>query len=405
MRIIQIYMFKELLKVFTVAVIFLTSLMFLDKLFHIAQLIFTKGVTAWEMTQIIAYISPGFLFLTIPIGVFLSSTIVFNQFSASSELDAMKACGWSFLDMLKPVFVFGFLAYLLSSAIVFYVLPWGNQSFKELIFHIVKTRANIEIKPKIFNTDFKDITLYVKDKVNDSTFKNIFISDNSTHGFNKVILSKKGSLVSDPENMIVKLQMQDGSIHDLSNEGKSYKLIHFDRYDITLAFPGLQDFNSGIFIGHRALSFGELREKIKSILEKGENADKQKVEMSKKFAIPFACILFSMAGAPMGVKSSRSGKSGGYAFSSLGILTYYILINTAQNMGNHGEIDPYLSVWIPNIILLALALSMIYKVQNEIPFKVLNSIADFFIDRYEFLRKLYTKFHQPKPLTPKRNPH
>ena len=106
----------------------------------------------------------------------------------------------------------------------------------------------------------------------------------------------------------------------------------------------------------------------------------------------------------MGVKSSRSGKSGGYAFSALGILTYYILLNASQNMGNHGEINPYFSVWIPNIILMALALSMIYKVQNEIPFKVFNSIADFLIGQYEFLRNIYFRFIQPKPIIPKRKP-
>ena len=47
--------------------------------------------------------------------------------------------------------------------------------------------------------------------------------------------------------------------------------------------------------------------------QRGKN--KYKVEAHKKFSIPFACILFVLLGAPLGVMAKRGGFSISTAFS------------------------------------------------------------------------------------------
>jgi len=403
MPIIQRYIFIELFKFFSVSVFFLTGLLFLNKFFDMTNLIFNQGVTLTEILRIIIYISPGFLALTIPIGLFFCSVVVFNQFSADNELDAMKASGMSFYYLMKPVIVMSLLAYIISNIMVFYAQPWGNHSFKKLIFNIIETRASVNIKPKVFNSDFKGMTVYVKTKSSNNTFKDIFVSDNSNKGFNKVILSKKGRLVSDPENMIVQLRMQNGTIHDLSQGGRSYNLVNFERYDLNLAYPGFGKLRHGIFIGNRELSYGKLRQKIESLEKKGGKANAEKVEMSKKFSIPFTCLLFALAGAPLGIKSSSSGKPAGYMVGALGILVYYILLSATQTLGTQGELNAYFSVWVPNIVVFLIAGIMVYKVQYEIPFTSLNRLTNFLIEGYRFSGKIYTNLFPKKSIIQKLN--
>ena len=106
MTIIQRYILIELAKIFCVSVLFLTSLLFLDKFFFMAQMILQKSVTFIEMARIVGYISPSFLAMTIPVSIFVATVIGYNQFSESSELDAMKASGHSFAYLLKPALVF-----------------------------------------------------------------------------------------------------------------------------------------------------------------------------------------------------------------------------------------------------------------------------------------------------------
>jgi len=376
--------------------------MFLDKFFIMTQMILEKNVTFIEMARIVGYISPSFLAITIPVSIFVATVIGFNQFSASNEFDAMKASGYSFTYVLKPALLMGFIAYIACNIIVFYALPWGNKSFTKLILHIVKTRATIDIKPKVFNTDFKEITIYAKGKENDNTYTDIFIADNSASGFSKVILSRKGIIATDPDSLTVQLRLSDGTIHDQSQKGRNYKLLKFDTYSISLTLPGF--IRNRIFVGNKEMSFGELRKKIKRSRDGRRKSNMLKLTLSKKFSLPITCLLFAMLGAPLGIKSSRSGKSGAYLISALGILSYYILLNTMVNLASLGKINPYFSVWIPNIILLIIALFMIWKTQRELPFTTLNQIINFALEGYYFFRDIYYKWIGKNSAAPKRTP-
>ena len=144
------YIFKELFKIFIISTGALTTLLYLDKFLFMAEMIVNRGVSSWELLLIMIYISPAFLALTIPMSVLFASVISFNQFSANNEWIAMKACNRSFLELMKPVACFGLFAYFLANIIMFWALPWGNQSYKILIYDIIKNRANVEIKPNIF---------------------------------------------------------------------------------------------------------------------------------------------------------------------------------------------------------------------------------------------------------------
>ena len=72
------------------------------------------------------------------------------------------------------------------------------------------------------------------------------------------------------------------------------------------------------------------------------------------------------------------------------IALYYIGLIFTQNMGNVGILEPYFSVWIPNIILLGITLYIVYKMQKELPFKLIEWIADRIVTTYNFFKKICT---------------
>jgi len=343
-----------------------------------------------------AYISPAFLALTIPIGVLLASVVTFNQFSVNNEWIAMKSCNWSFLQLMKPVACFAAMAYILANIIMFWAIPWGNQSYKILIYDIIKNRANVDIKPNVFNKDFKDLILLVKERNQNSLLKGVFIADNSDVESPKIITSNEGIIYSNLETLKIQLKLTDGIIHKLSKDRGNYQTLNFDRYDITLNLPGAEKVeNTKIgkkaVVGNKELSLGKIRENIQDLKKKGLPTSGAEVEISKKFSLPFTCLLFAFFGAPLGVKSSRSGKSGSFGLTVLVILLYYMALIMTQNLGRIGEIHAYTSVWIPNFILLILVIYSSYKMQKEKPFQVLDEITDLFINIYEFLTGIFKK--------------
>ncbi len=384
---------------------FLTMVMFLDKAMFMTDLILNRGLTIFEVGKMVLYISPIFLSITIPISVLVASVVTFNQFSAENEFVVMKSCGWSFMYLLRPILLFSFLAYITTNIIIFYALPAGNQALKQMIFEIVKTRANIDIKPNVFNRDFDNRVLMIKEKNGANGFKGVFIADSSSKGSTKIILSEQGFILTDPANFRIQLQLRNGSIHDLTKQGEDYQIMKFDRYDLTLDIPGTDQLKKKKILKPREMSVSELRKRIKENENRKWQDDVEKVELSKRFSIPLTCILFGIVGVPLGITSRRSGKSGGFIFAILIILIYYVGLVLMQNFGRSGTINPYFSVWIPNIALLIFTVYVSYKTQKEMPFRTFNKINDLISRLWEYLlNKLSSTEIRPETNNPSKNP-
>ncbi|NIQ02110.1 MAG: LptF/LptG family permease, partial [Nitrospinaceae bacterium] len=257
-----------------------------------------------------------------------------------------------------------------------------------------KTRANIDIKPNVFARDFDNLVLMVREKQGSNAYKGVFIADSSQEGRTKIILSETGYLFSDPVNYKIQLQLRNGSIHDRSQEGKGYQILKFDRYDLTLDIPGADDMTKKQILKPREMSVAELLNRIKELDKINWPDQVAKVELSKRFSIPLTCLLFGVIGVPLGITSQRSGKSGGFIWAISIILMYYVGLVLLQNLGRAGRINPYFSVWIPNIILFVFAVYIVYKVQRESPFRILNKINDRFSEFWEKIEKRFGLHHE-----------
>ena len=393
----------ELFKIFLISVGSLTMVLYLDKFLFMAEMIVNRGVTFLEMCHIMLYSAPAFLALTVPMSVLVASLVAFNQFSAHNEWVAMKACNLSFLQTMRPVLLFSAIAYLIANTIMFYALPWGDLSYRKLIYDVIKNRAYVDIKSNVFNHDFKNLVILVEERKSQSKLVNVFIADATQSDLPKIITANEGNILPNPKSLKIQLELKNGTIHELSQERRDYQTINFEVYNLALSLPNTKRLEEEALVDNRGSSLGQLREQIFELEMKGLPTRGLKVELSKKFSIPFTCLLFGLLGASLGAHSSRSGKSGSFAMCVFVIALYYIGLIFTQNMGNIGILEPYFSVWIPNIILLGITLYIVYKMQKELPFKLIEWIADQIVTTYNFFKKIYTAL-VPQELRPALRP-
>jgi lipopolysaccharide export system permease protein len=226
--------------------------------------------------------------------------------------------------------------------------------------------------------------------------KGVFIADTSKGGTPQIITSEQGVIFSNRETLKIQLKLNNGTIHELSNEGGDYQTLNFDRYDINLSLPDTERLEKKALIGNRELSLSQIKEKIINMKEKGLPTSGPEVELSKKFSIPFTCLLFAFLGAPLGIKSSRSGKSGSFGITVAVIMVYYVGLILTQNLGRIGKIHSYTSVWIPNMILIVVVIYVIYKMQKELPFKFMETFIGFLMTVFEFVKKIFSKTGLPR---------
>ena len=390
-NIIDRYILRELIKIFLITVGALTTVLYLDKFLFIAENIVNRGVSILEVFLIMIYISPSYLALTVPISVLVASVATFNQFSASNEWVAMKSCHLSFMQTMRPVLIFSIFTYIVAVIIMVYALPWGNFAYKQKTYEIIKNRADINIKPNILNYDFKDLVILAKIREKKFQFREILIADTTQSKSPKIITANQAIILPNIGSLKVRLKLTDGTIHELEDKISQYQTINFDTYELTLSLPETAQLKKEALIGHRELSINLLLKQIKDFEKKGLPTFAAKVELSKKFAIPFTCLLFGLLGATLGIHSSRGGKSGGFAASIMVILLYYMGLIFAQNMGKSGQVEPYSSIWVPNIIIFFVIVYTSYKMQKDLPFNLTNRIVDNLSTIHKLLSPFYLK--------------
>jgi lipopolysaccharide export system permease protein len=83
------------------------------------------------------------------------------------------------------------------------------------------------------------------------------------------------------------------------------------------------------------------------------------VEYHKKFALSFAVIIFILIGVPLGMMTRTSGIGMAFSFSSIIFLIYYIALNGGEQLADKGQISPFISMWISNIVFFILAILLI----------------------------------------------
>ena len=388
-NIIDRYILRELIKIFLITVGALTTVLYLDKFLFIAENIVNRGVSFLEVFLIMIYISPSYLALTVPISVLVASVATFNQFSASNEWVAMKSCHLSFMQTMRPVLIFSIFTYIVAVIIMVYALPWGNYAYKQKTYEIIKNRADINIKPNILNYDFKDLVILAKKREKKFQFRDILIADTTQSKSPKIITANQAIILPNIESLKIRLELTNGTIHELGDKLSEYQTIYFDTYELNLSLSDTARLEKEALVGHRELSINLLLKQIKDFENKGLPTFAAKVELSKKFAIPFTCLLFGLLGAPLGIHSSRGGKSGSFATSIMVILLYYMGLIFAQNMGKSGQVEPYSSIWVPNIIIFFVIVYTSYKMQKDLPFNLTNRI----IDNLSTIPKLLSPFY------------
>jgi lipopolysaccharide export system permease protein len=74
------------------------------------------------------------------------------------------------------------------------------------------------------------------------------------------------------------------------------------------------------------------------------------VEIHKKFSLPFACVVFVLVGAPLGMRVRRAGPA--VAFISIGFfLFYWLCLVGGEELATRLLMAPWLAMWLPNIAL------------------------------------------------------
>ena len=352
LSIIDRYILRETLRMVFLSLLVFTFILMIDPIMSVAQTLITKGVDGWTIARLMLTLVPQGLGVTIPMAVLIGLLMGLGRLSGDRETVALQACGISIYRMLRPVAVLGAVAMAATTYVLIVAVPDANQAFREIIFRTMATRAEDEVKPRVFYDGFSGIVLYVRDvDIQGTAWSEVFLADNTDPENPQVYIAEEGRVIIDRENRVVDIVLTAGSGHrvDLEDPG-TYDVHRFTenviRLDPDTVFP------AGVLgRGLREMTIPELQAQVARIQGQGGAPHNEIIEIHTRFSLPVACLAFAIIGLALGVTSRKDGKLASFALGIGVIFAYYIIMYSARALAKGAIVSPHLAMWLPNIIL------------------------------------------------------
>ena len=105
----------------------------------------------------------------------------------------------------------------------------------------------------------------------------------------------------------------------------------------------------------------QIRNQVMIENQTDKQIDTYEVEIYKKYSIPFACLVFTLIGAPLGYRVRRGGFGIAAGFSLFFFLLYWASLIGGEKLADRDIVSPFLGMWLVNVILGLFGLYLMFK--------------------------------------------
>ena len=304
MRLIERYLFRQLLTPTLLAAAALGGVGLLSQSLGQLDIIIEQRQTAWVFLQVIVLAMPQLMNLILPIAIFVAALVALNRLQADHELVVCQAAGMSRWRIIAPAMRLAALAVLIGLFVNLFVQPASYRAMREIVFAAKTDLAATLVRKGEFTQPAPRLTVYGQDVDPDGLIHNLFIHQRLENGGATTYTAREGRITyRDGDPVLV---MRDGSNQEFSRNGV-LNFLSFEEYALELS-PFL---NRSDNITYKA-SDRYLHELFYPDLAgeyERKNVDKLLAEGHSRIASPFYSLAFmAMAlAAVLGGSFSRLG--------------------------------------------------------------------------------------------------
>ncbi|MBC8090063.1 MAG: LptF/LptG family permease [Phycisphaerae bacterium] len=92
--------------------------------------------------------------------------------------------------------------------------------------------------------------------------------------------------------------------------------------------------------------------------------DSLAVEIHKKFALSFACIVFVLFGPPIALRFPRGGVGATLGVSLIVFGLYYVCLMAGETLADNGKLPPAIAMWMANVIFTCAGLVLLLRIEK-----------------------------------------
>src|SRR5580658_4216742 len=317
MRLISRTIFREIFVTAMLGAALFTFVLFLQQAGRLFEFLVRTSGPPKTVAYLFAMVVPVMLPFAIPLGVLIGTLVTLSRMSTDGEITAMRAAGVPGRRVVPAILTFGFLAMCCAAAASLWLTPWSIREEIRVKNILIASELTADVQPRVFEEQFPNKVLYVGNVIigPPSRWQQIFVADVTPPGERAPSASDRGdnpSITLAPDAIANRLQLslqrmstyevgKDVGVYHISeNSGQGDKALYGEKPQAATVSKPVTEMDT--------LPLYRMAYRTPG-LDKTSKLDAQ-IELNERFALPWACILLSLAGVPLGITTRRPGKSG-----------------------------------------------------------------------------------------------
>jgi LPS export ABC transporter permease LptG/LPS export ABC transporter permease LptF len=340
-NILDRYISRIYLKTAAISFAALLGIFYIATFIDRSDKLFKGQATTGMLMQLLALMTPQFIYYVIPIAALLGVLVTFGVLSRTSELSVIKACGVSIYRLAAPLMVLS--------------LVWSGTLFslEQRIMALANRKADAldsTIRgrpPRTFNALSRrwlvghdgGIYHYSYFDPQKQTVDQLAIYQPSTHAW---------SLES--QTFVKRAVWSRGEWTGLDGWRQGFEKATWDAFDkrpLPLETPDYFETEQPVA---ELMTVPQLKNHIDELSASGFNIVPLTVDLQKKLAFPFVTFVMTLLAIPFGLTTGKRGTLYGIGIGIVLALSYWTLSSAFAAIGKAGLLDPILAGWAPNVI-------------------------------------------------------
>ena len=303
MRLLSRYIFREILSSAFLGTVLFTFVLFLQRIGKFLEILVRGSTPPASVAYLLALVLPFALTFTLPLGVLVGILIGLSRMSTDGEIIAMRAGGVPSRRVLPPVLVFGLMGMLMTASATLWLTPWSIRQTYRILNKILAAQLTTEIQPRVFEEQFPNTILYVRDVMPGKVvhWKNIFMADITPADQQKpgardkgegptLSIAREAIAVADAPHNRIQLSMQDTYSYEVGKNANEYYSTFSPSGDKVLEASKPEQKTAKAYVEMDTIP----------LMPVAHTSVDASIELHQRLALPLACVLLGLVGVALG---------------------------------------------------------------------------------------------------------
>lgn len=341
--------------------IILTVILFVQQGNRFTEIFFAANIPWRLLLDLTAALLLTVTAFTAPLAALGGIVIGLGQLRGESELTALQAAGVSRFRIVLPCLLLGLLISLGSLWINLRGVPLAAQIVRRVAVEAALAKLESPIEPGVFNTEFKDYVIYVRDGNNErGVWEKVFIYLPEPDQI-RLITARVGRI--DQSQNKSELVLGDAVVTTLPAhmENRAVTVDKVNSWRVTLD-TGRAQLTKNLQSVARVpdeMGLTELRQYART--KTGGERTELNILWNRRLALACAPLCLSLLGAAAALRFARGGRGGAALLALTLAVVYYLLTLSGEQLARAGTLPVWAGSWLPTALILAGGLLAVVK--------------------------------------------